>query len=578
MKKTISMLMLLFCAWEITLAQAPPSEGIIENGDTLTIQATYNGNPLNALNLWILWDINGSINNPPKHKIYKLLWNKTYPITSVVLFKGRLTLVAIKPSLGNKPPQVGPAEGSTGTGPGNVLFQVTGPITFKNIAFTNLSFTSNSNSTSQTIAQTQGDSLTNYIDGCYYENINRFALQTGSGLWNRIYVTNSFFRNGGDESGNDGRGHFFNSNGQPLDTVVFRNNTYINTPGLFINISKDMVRYLELSHNTCINTVKRTLNIANYINARIKNNIFYNIIAQGQLKSDIAGSISGCRDLQPVGIVDADTLLGNTISDATWYTKENERVFEVANNWYGWTDNVINYINSDAASVQTPWMNDRTIGMFGNKTLWPKFTESKTYSRGVNGLPDFVTPIVGTDSMIAFINNVVRLKGKSPLRWYWEPIGVPVPNNTIEWPPIEDLRIKNAALVGDDGKPVGDLNWYEQYAERWDMTGWGRTTSVGENDHSIPEAFSLEQNYPNPFNPETEIKYSINRTANVSLKIFNLLGEEMTTLVSQVQYAGVHAVRWNGRNNAGQALASGIYFYQLSSDAQVSTKKMMLLK
>jgi len=577
MKKLLAILTLLFCTWELSLAQNP-SEGIIEKGDTLTIQATFNGNPLNALNQWILWDLNGSINNPPKHTVYKLLLNKVYPITAVVNYKGRLTLVADKPSLNNKPPQVGPAEDASGKGPGQVMFLITGPITFKNIAFTDLSFTSNTNSTTQTVAQTQGDNLSSYIDGCYYENINRFAIQVGSGLWNKVYVTNSFYRNGGDESGNDGRGHFFSSNGQPLDTVVFRNNTYINTPGLLINIAKDMVRYLELNHNTCINTIKRTVNIANYIEAHIKNNIFYNTIAQGQLKSDIAGSISGCRDLQPVGIVDADTLLGNTITDATWYTKEKDRIFEVANNWYGWTDNVINYINIDTASVQTPWMNTRTVGMFGNKTLWPKFTETKTYSRGVNGLPDFVTPIVGTDSMIAFINNVIRLKGKSPLRWYWEPAGAKVPNNDIEWPPIEDLRIKNAALIGDDGKPIGDLNWYSNYAERWDMTGWGRTTAVEENDYSIPDVFSLEQNFPNPFNPETMIKYNLTRTGNVTLTIFNVLGEKITTLVRDIQDAGVHSVRWDGRNSAGQTLGSGLYFYILRMDAQVITKKMMLLK
>jgi hypothetical protein len=170
------------------------------------------------------------------------------------------------------------------------------------------------------------------------------------------------------------------------------------------------------------------------------------------------------------------------------------------------------------------------------------------------------------------------LKGKSPLRWYWEPVGVAVPNNTIEWPPIEDLRIKNAALVGDNGKPVGDLNWYEQYAERWDMKGWGRSTSVEKDDHFIPGVFSLEQNFPNPFNPETEIKYSTNKTGNIALTIFNVLGEEIIALVSQVQNAGAYKVRWNGRNSAGQALSSGIYFYQLRMDSQVSTKKMMLLK
>jgi len=99
------------------------------------------------------------------------------------------------------------------------------------------------------------------------------------------------------------------------------------------------------------------------------------------------------------------------------------------------------------------------------------------------------------------------------------------------------------------------------------------TTGVSENNKSVPSQFWLEQNYPNPFNPATKIKYSVPQTSSVTLKVFDLLGKEVATLVNGVVIAGNHEVRFD----AGK-LSGGIYFYRLTSNGFVSTKKMTLLK
>ena len=93
-----------------------------------------------------------------------------------------------------------------------------------------------------------------------------------------------------------------------------------------------------------------------------------------------------------------------------------------------------------------------------------------------------------------------------------------------------------------------------------------------------PIDFSLEQNYPNPFNPSTKIKFKIpgqarNDNTMVTLKIFDVLGNEITTLVSEQKPAGTYEVEFNGNN-----LPSGIYFYQLKAGSFVETKKMVLIK
>ena len=93
-----------------------------------------------------------------------------------------------------------------------------------------------------------------------------------------------------------------------------------------------------------------------------------------------------------------------------------------------------------------------------------------------------------------------------------------------------------------------------------------------------PVKFKLEQNYPNPFNPETTVKYQIPRTGFVSLKIYDVKGEEVKTLINTEQVPGGYSVKWNGLNNKGQQLSSGIYYYRIETENYVQTKKMILLK
>jgi hypothetical protein len=94
----------------------------------------------------------------------------------------------------------------------------------------------------------------------------------------------------------------------------------------------------------------------------------------------------------------------------------------------------------------------------------------------------------------------------------------------------------------------------------------------------LPLRYSLFQNYPNPFNPETEIRYALPERAYVRLEVYNLLGQKVVTLADGSQDAGEFAVRWNGTDDRGVSLASGIYFYRLQAGEFSATKKMIFLK
>ena len=99
------------------------------------------------------------------------------------------------------------------------------------------------------------------------------------------------------------------------------------------------------------------------------------------------------------------------------------------------------------------------------------------------------------------------------------------------------------------------------------------TTSVDDENFIIKE-FKLEQNYPNPFNPETVISWQLTIGSNVTLKIFNSLGEEIETVVDEYLEAGEHSSRYL----VSSSLPSGIYFYRLQADTFVDTKKMVLVR
>lgn len=145
---------------------------------------------------------------------------------------------------------------------------------------------------------------------------------------------------------------------------------------------------------------------------------------------------------------------------------------------------------------------------------------------------------------------------------------------------MSGLPVSNAStLLGNVGK-VAFMGASAYLAYRFDdFNGGGvwrrETTQLSTPQHSSekPTHFWLEQNYPNPFNPSTTITYQLPATSNVNLKVFDMLGREVATLVNERQNAGQYQVRFDATR-----LASGMYFYRLQAGSFIETKKMMLVK
>ncbi|NUM81486.1 T9SS type A sorting domain-containing protein, partial [bacterium] len=101
---------------------------------------------------------------------------------------------------------------------------------------------------------------------------------------------------------------------------------------------------------------------------------------------------------------------------------------------------------------------------------------------------------------------------------------------------------------------------------------------TSELEGALPKEFALFQNYPNPFNPTTTIRYALPRETKVVVTVYNILGQEVKTLVNEIQGGGVKSVLWDGKNNAGQAVSSGIYLYRIQTKEFTSTRKMLFVK
>ncbi|NIM97600.1 MAG: T9SS type A sorting domain-containing protein [candidate division Zixibacteria bacterium] len=157
---------------------------------------------------------------------------------------------------------------------------------------------------------------------------------------------------------------------------------------------------------------------------------------------------------------------------------------------------------------------------------------------------------------------------------------------------IADSAVGGLDVLGSYGATLSDLNKTatclnqlfddcDPYAPvTWLPTGAGAKVAADQGDASgtLPKEFSLSQNYPNPFNPVCNISYALPTDCQVRLTVFNILGQKVRDLVDEHQSAGYKSIQWDGMDDRGRELTTGIYFYRLQAGDFVQSKKMVLIK
>lgn len=176
------------------------------------------------------------------------------------------------------------------------------------------------------------------------------------------------------------------------------------------------------------------------------------------------------------------------------------------------------------------------------------------------GVP--INGVSGTNSVTT--NGVITARGKSEVEFKWVyPSGLP------SYPRIYALL--------DQSNGITEI--HEENNKGFNILGSSSIIGIEEVSNIVPEKFTLYQSYPNPFNPTTTIKFSIPKSNKVSIKIFDILGREVKSLINEFKTAGTYSVVFDGSN-----ISSGVYFYQLSAGSPgeagnyIETRKMMLIK
>jgi hypothetical protein len=301
------------------------------------------------------------------------------------------------------------------------------------------------------------------------------------------------------------------------------------------------------------------------------------------------------------GEVDADTLVTGLVNvrdfpDET-FTVVPRKILVEGNviYWDSRFNDMNTTLNTKKVNGYTAWqsqmvtMNTRSQAMFDNNTKYPYLTEGVWYK----SLPVFtdsknlLTTMV--DSLKSFSVKTVDINSADILvNWRLVNIGADYYVYS-DWPIPVNLAYSNADLLkgATGGFPVGDLNWFPAQKATWlaqrDAENTAITNALNngtktiatavENIENLPVTFQLQQNYPNPFNPSTKITFSLPHSANTSLRVFDMLGREVATLVNGYTASGSHSVQFDATN-----LASGFYCYKLTSGNFTEVKKMMLVK
>ncbi len=133
--------------------------------------------------------------------------------------------------------------------------------------------------------------------------------------------------------------------------------------------------------------------------------------------------------------------------------------------------------------------------------------------------------------------------------------------------------------IGDsDNDGLNELFLHETFSLCRIFSATYQPTAIKKDNSMIPAEFRLSQNYPNPFNPTTSIKYQLSKASNVEVTIYNQLGQPIRTLVNSSQSIGKYQVQWDGKNDKGVKVSSGVYLYRLKTSSFDQTKKMLLLR
>jgi hypothetical protein len=373
------------------------------------------------------------------------------------------------------------------------------------------------------------------IDSCHFDQDGSASIRLDNAN-NRVFITNSIYSNMGDM--NVANGRIVDTRGTAQDTLVIEN-------CIFYNITEKLVRsgtegatgnmgYYRINQNTIVNCPNNTM----FNFGKVKIGFFTNNLLVN----------SAC-------IGDTSTVGGMLMADPRTDTPQSLTISN--NNWY-----IDTAITNMYPTIKPPFslftprrrnLTDTTVTRISASTRSQNDIVAVAF---VTGLPVPKSTVLSmNDSSTTQTNN--------------QKVNLPAAPGSIEFGQTHyalNLTYPTSSTLytyGTKGQRIG--SWLD----------WKLAMGIGDEGvgRGIPVQYSLNQNYPNPFNPSTAISYQLSIISRVSLKIFDLLGREIATLVNGTFAPGMHTVQWDASSRP-----SGVYMYRLEVNGASTTKKMVLTK
>lgn len=353
------------------------------------------------------------------------------------------------------------------------------------------------------------------LDSCIISDASQaaFRLDTQNDV---LVVKNCIIRDIGVVNGT-GNGRAFDTRGNHVDSLIATNCTIYNLASRVVRQGGGSIDYAYFDHNTVDNLGQGGFDLTQVGWLYFTNNIIRN-----------------------------PEFLGSTDSTAT----------------------ILQYSLEDSASTPPIIRNNNIFSDSALVSAFPKTSTETIYlPKNFDSTSSYYMRQSG-DSATNISEQVDFTKGpKSPidvmLNYYSSSSSTPLPMDTVDEANFDFSYSHSyrSYKAGTEGKPLGSLIWF------------GLPTAIESNGVKKPTGYQLSQNFPNPFNPTTRIEYSLPGSGAVTLKVYNVLGEVVASLVSGFQTAGDHTAVFNG-----QRLASGVYIYRLQSGDYSISRKMLLLK
>ena len=373
-----------------------------------------------------------------------------------------------------------------------------------------------------------------------------------------IYDNGLVPQNAGDPIG-------FNWHGEWTDKIIINHNT-------FVNIT-DWVKFYRHGNNT-----------------HFSNNLFVNTVSTGQTHNshgqgptlNWAGGHGKMATLNQGACTDS-TLLANG-----WCWDRTNRNIHYNNNGFYDTPEL------QAMFAMDPWCWDVTDTngvvttycdtMIENQSRWMDDSTTAQMANGVSEANNAEVADLGFNLQSIYIQTQVnrtmdwldnKVHDDHPDGWWLHQADGDW--NVAEFPFPMDFSYSTSSAAythAEGGFPIGNLNVFPAKKAEWEAQA-----TAGLNDNKVtPNEFTLSQNYPNPFNPITDISFTMDKASDVSLTIFNMMGQQVKVIENAYLEAGSHTYKWDGRDQLGQSVSTGVYLYTLTDGQQSMTKKMALMK